>query len=186
MFATLIIGLMAGPRRVLVGVAHRVARDRGRMGGGALPAVRPVLYELLGVVPRAAARRHRHGGEEAHHDDAHQQSAQRPVGDEPDHQRNEDRDQRGQDHLPLGGPRHDADALGVIGTLRASMIPGFSRNWRRTSSTTPPPARPTDSIARAANRYTIIPPSSRPISTGGSPIPKVRSVPRGPRRGAPR
>ena len=33
-----------------------------------------------------------------------------------------------------------------------SMIPGFSRNWRRTSSTTAPPARPTASIESAANR----------------------------------
>ena len=33
-----------------------------------------------------------------------------------------------------------------------SMIPGFSRNWRRTSSTTAPPARPTASIDSAANR----------------------------------
>jgi len=33
-----------------------------------------------------------------------------------------------------------------------SMIPGFSWNWRRTSSTTWPPARPTASIASAANR----------------------------------
>ena len=33
-----------------------------------------------------------------------------------------------------------------------SMIPGCSRNCLRTSSTTWPPARPTASIASAANR----------------------------------
>ena len=33
-----------------------------------------------------------------------------------------------------------------------SMIPGCSRNWRRTSSTTAWPARPTASIESAANR----------------------------------
>src|SRR5919106_345756 len=49
-----------------------------------------------------------------------------------------------------------------------SMIPGRSRNWRRTSSTTWPPARPTASIASAANKQTIIPPMIRPISTSGA------------------
>ena len=49
-----------------------------------------------------------------------------------------------------------------------SMMPGFSRNWRRTSSTTAPPARPTASIESAANRQTIMPPISRPISTSAS------------------
>ena len=49
-----------------------------------------------------------------------------------------------------------------------SMIPGFSRNWRRTSSTTAPPARPTASIESAANSVTIMPPMIRPISTSGS------------------
>ena len=48
-----------------------------------------------------------------------------------------------------------------------SMIPGFSRNCRRTSSTTARPARPTASIERAANSVTIMPPMIRPISTSG-------------------
>ena len=57
------------------------------------------------------------------------------------------------------------------------MIPGCSRNWRRTSSTTAPPARPTASIDSEANRHTIMPPSSRPISTGGSLMPKEIACP---------
>src|SRR5262245_8515386 len=48
-----------GPRRVLVRVADRVARDRGRVGLRALAAVLSVLDQLLRVVPRTAARRHR-------------------------------------------------------------------------------------------------------------------------------
>jgi hypothetical protein len=56
------------------------------------------------------------------------------------------------------------------------MIPGFSRNCRRTSSTTPPPARPTDSIERAAKRYTIMPPIRRPISTSGCEMSNEASV----------
>ena len=57
------------------------------------------------------------------------------------------------------------------------MIPGFSRNWRRTSSTTAPPARPTASIANDTNRYTIMPPISSPISTAGLPSAKFSILP---------
>ena len=56
------------------------------------------------------------------------------------------------------------------------MMPGFSLNWRRTSSTTSPPARPTDSIEKATNRNTIIPPISRPMSTSGWEMSKPWSV----------
>ena len=49
-----------------------------------------------------------------------------------------------------------------------SMIPGFSRNCRRTSSTTAWPARPTASIESAANSVTIMPPMIRPMRTSGS------------------
>src|SRR3546814_895757 len=44
-------------------------------------------------------------------------------------------------------------ALSYCGLPVPSMIPGMSRNWRRTSSTTAPAARPTASIAIAPNRY---------------------------------
>ena len=46
-----------------------------------------------------------------------------------------------------------------------SMIPGFSRNWRRTSCTTSPPTRPTACIASDANRNGIKPPMKRPAIT---------------------
>ena len=49
-----------------------------------------------------------------------------------------------------------------------SMIPGCSRNWRRTSSTTSPPTRPTASMASDANRNGIRPPMKRPEITQGS------------------
>ena len=48
-----------------------------------------------------------------------------------------------------------------------SMIPGISRNWRRTSVTTWPPTRPTASIASDANRNGIRPPMKRPAITHG-------------------
>ena len=49
-----------------------------------------------------------------------------------------------------------------------SMIPGISRNWRRTSMTTSPAARPTASIARDPKRNGMMPPSSKPAMTGGA------------------
>src|ERR687895_2408811 len=49
-----------------------------------------------------------------------------------------------------------------------SMIPGISRNWRRTSSTTWPPTRPTACIAREAKRNGMRPPMKRPAITHGS------------------
>ena len=49
-----------------------------------------------------------------------------------------------------------------------SMIPGSSRNWRRTSSTTSPPTRPTACIASDANRNGIRPPMKRPAITQAS------------------
>ena len=48
------------------------------------------------------------------------------------------------------------------------MIPGCSRNWRRTSSTTSPPTRPTACIASDANRNGIRPPMKRPAITHAS------------------
>ena len=49
-----------------------------------------------------------------------------------------------------------------------SMIPGCSRNWRRTSSTTSPPTRPTACMASDANRNGISPPIRRPAITQAS------------------
>jgi hypothetical protein len=61
---------------VLVGIADRVAGHRGLVGFGALAAVIAVLDILLGIVPRAAARGHRDGDEQARDDHAEQQGAQ--------------------------------------------------------------------------------------------------------------
>ena len=49
-----------------------------------------------------------------------------------------------------------------------AMIPGSSRNWRRTSVTTSPPTRPTACIASDANRNGISPPMKRPAITQAS------------------
>src|SRR3954453_5615481 len=70
-----------------------------------------------------------------------------------------------------------AAAVSYSGCSVPSMIPGFSRNWRRTSSTTAPPARPAASIDKAANRQTIRPPSSRPMRTAGSLMAKSTGWP---------
>ena len=47
-----------------------------------------------------------------------------------------------------------------------SMIPGISWNWRRTSNTTAPAARPTALIARPENRNTTEAPMIRPNEVG--------------------
>ena len=54
------------------------------------------------------------------------------------------------------------------GRVVPSMIPGFSRNWRRTSCTTSPPTRPTACMASDANRNGISPPMKRPATTHAS------------------
>ena len=59
-------------------------------------------------------------------------------------------------------------ALPYSGLPLPSMMPLMSRNWRRTSSTTAPAARPTASIAMAANKNGIKPPMNKPIITIGS------------------
>ncbi len=50
------------------------------------------------------------------------------------------------------------------------MIPGISRNWRRTSNTIAPAARVTASIARPENRNTTEPPMMTPTSVSGEMI----------------
>ena len=47
------------------------------------------------------------------------------------------------------------------------MMPGCSRNWRRTSSTTVPAERPTARMASDENRKAIEPPMSRPMKVVG-------------------
>src|SRR5215204_6726062 len=66
-----------GAGRVLVGIADRVTGDRGGVGLRALATVLSVLDQLLRVVPGAAPRGHRDRGEEADHDHADQEAAER-------------------------------------------------------------------------------------------------------------
>ena len=47
------------------------------------------------------------------------------------------------------------------------MIPGCSRNWRRTSNTMAPAARVTASMARPENRNTVAPPRITPTRVTG-------------------
>jgi hypothetical protein len=54
------------------------------------------------------------------------------------------------------------------GRVVPSMIPGFSRNWRRTSVTTCPPTFPTACMASDAKRKGISPPMNRPAMTQAS------------------
>src|SRR5690242_2608475 len=83
-----------GARRVLVRVADRVAGDRCGVRLRALAAVEAVLDRLLRVVPGAAARGHRDREEEPRDDRADEQAAEHLRLDDPDDDRDHDRDQR--------------------------------------------------------------------------------------------
>ena len=52
----------------------------------------------------------------------------------------------------MAAPVSMSTARPYSGLAVPAMMPGISRNWRRTSSTTLPAARPTASIAMAPNR----------------------------------
>ena len=58
-----------------------------------------------------------------------------------------------------------------------SMIPGFSRNWRRTSNTIAPAARVTALIARPENMNTTAAPMITPTSVLGANTSKANAVP---------
>ncbi len=57
-----------------------------------------------------------------------------------------------------------------------SMIPGNSRNWRRTSNTTAPADRDTALIASPENRNTTAAPNSRPTRLRGLDTLSSRSI----------
>src|SRR5262245_58096698 len=65
------------PRRVLVRITHRVTRHRGLVRIRALAAEVTFLDVLLRVVPRATAGGHRDGDEDAGHDRADEEPAER-------------------------------------------------------------------------------------------------------------
>ena len=68
-------------------------------------------------------------------------------------------------------------AVSYSGLPVPSMMPLISRNWRRTSTTTAPAARPTASIAMAPNKYGINPPMNKPMMTIGLDKSKVMALP---------
>ena len=76
---------------VLVRVADRVAGDGRLVGVAALAAVLAVFDELLGVVPRAAARGHGDRHEDAGDDRAHEHAAEHQVALLAEHEADDDR-----------------------------------------------------------------------------------------------
>ncbi|KIT70706.1 hypothetical protein PY02_00210, partial [Staphylococcus aureus] len=98
------------------------------MGFRSLAAVIAVLDILLGIVPGAAARRHRNGDEQAGDDHAeqhraHGREALGPVGDrgddEVDRDRAEHRQQRRHDHFLDRRLGDDVDGAGIVRTAGA-------------------------------------------------------------------
>src|SRR5829696_8941453 len=113
-----------GAGGVLVGVADGVAGDRRGMRLGALAAVRPVLDQLLRVVPGAATRGHRDREEEAGHDRSDQEPAEHLGADDPDRARDRHGDQRRQHHLVDRRLGDDVDGAAVVRPLGALHDPG--------------------------------------------------------------
>ncbi len=98
-----------------------------------------------------------------------QEGAEGQVADaEADDDRREDGEQGRGDQLALGEPRVQMSMTRPYsGFSVQSMIPGCSRNWRRTSWTTVPAERPTARMARREKRNATEPPMSRPMKIVG-------------------
>src|SRR3954469_3945177 len=136
MFATLIIGLIAGPAVSLNGSPTVSPVTDAACASEPLPPNAPSSMSFLAlshapppavmstakkkpttITPTAGGHEHRE--EEAHQDHPDEQAAEGPLVDDADDRRDGDRDERGQDHLPLGGGRHKPDRRRVLGLLRA-------------------------------------------------------------------
>ncbi len=160
-----------GTGGVLERVAHRVADDRRVVRRRALAPVRAVLDDLLRVVPRAARV-----GEEHRHEDARADRPGEEPGERPDAQAEADGDGRERREQAGVASSRSESRVQMSTTLPYSgrswnvMIPGCSRNWRRTSNTIAPAARVTASIARPEKRKTVAAPRMRPTSVIGEMI----------------
>jgi hypothetical protein len=115
MLATLIIGLIAGPAVSLNGSPTVSPVTDGGVSLGALAAVGAVLDQLLRVVPGAAAGGHQHAKKKPTTITPISRPPSAWTVDQPDDQRQHDRQQRRQDHLALGGLRDDVHAGRVVG-----------------------------------------------------------------------
>ncbi len=102
-------------RSVLVRIAHRVAGHCGLVRVRAFAAMMAFFDVLLGVVPRAAAGRHRNRDEKSGDDRAHQHAAERRGTEQKsDDDRHQHRQQRRNHHLLDGGCRQHVDRAAVI------------------------------------------------------------------------
>jgi hypothetical protein len=86
---------------------------------------------------------------------------------QPDDDRQWPAQHRRQDHFPLSRLGADRHRAGIVRRSVPSMMPGFSRNCRRTSSTMPLAARPTAFIVMAQKTNTAMAPRNTPTSTLG-------------------
>lgn len=130
-------------RRILEGIADRIAHDRGPVAVGTLAAEVPLLDHLLGIVPGAPGIGH----EDRQHETGTQSADQKAhYARHPEYQSDNDRSGDGQQarkqHLTLRTAGRNGDAARVVGRSSPVRMPLISRNWRRTSSTMLCAARP--------------------------------------------
>src|SRR6185437_5005526 len=109
--------------RVLVRVADRVARDGSGVGLRAIAAVGAVLDPLLRVVPGAAAGGHRDREEDAGDDRADKQAAEHLRLDDPDDDREGDRNRRREHHLLDRRAGDDVDRAAIKEMMLPAAIP---------------------------------------------------------------
>jgi hypothetical protein len=88
----------------------------------------------------------------AGHGGAGEQAAERLDAEVADDDRRDDGDEAGRDHLAQRGRVEMSTQRALSGLAVPSMRPGISRNWRRTSSTMPPAARPTAVMVSAPTK----------------------------------
>ena len=107
-------------RRVLEGIAHRIAHDRRLVAVGALAAEVALLDHLLGVVPRTAGIGHEDRQHEARTEAADEQSHHaRHAENEAHGHGDDDRQQTRKEHLALRAAGRNLDAAGVVGRTLA-------------------------------------------------------------------
>ena len=103
-------------RRILEGIADRIAHDRGPVAVGTLAAEVPLLDHLLGVVPGAPGIGHEDRQHEAGTQSADQKAhyARHPE-DQSDNDRSGDGQQARKQHLTLRTAGRNGDAARVVG-----------------------------------------------------------------------
>ena len=171
MFITLIIGLIAGPAVSLYGSPTVSPVTAAAWAAEPLPPKLPssMYFLALSHAPPPVSSAARRTGR-PRWCRASTPPSSLGAEHEADDERSDHRQRARKDHLALRRGGHERPrTCRTRARAVPSMIPGISRNCRRTSLTTAPAARPTASMP-ASRRERQIPPSSSPAMTRGGAV----------------